>query len=176
LNQVIDRLKKLWIYDNTTIICFSDHWEDLNWLYPNDKWWAALWHPEEKWHWCLLYDQTQKVLLTIKDSMLDKKWINIDNQVRLVDLMPTVLELFNFKEKINLDWTSLINILNNSKLNLMWYSETYYPEEQKGFPNINNKKSIRIENEFKTIFNLDSDNIEIYDLVKDPNESKNIFK
>lgn len=175
LAKVIDRLKDLWIYEDTIIICFSDHGEDLNWLYPNDKGWEKLWHPEEKWHGCLLYDQTQKVLLTIKDEKI-LKWKNIENQVRLVDLMPTVLDLFGLETKIKLDWVSLLEIVNaKNNLDLVWYSETYYPEEQKWFHWISNKKSIRVNNEIKTIFNLDSDNIEIYDLSKDPNESKNIF-
>lgn len=176
LTKVIDRLKELWIYDDTSIICFSDHWEDLNWLYPNDKWWEKLWHPEEKWHGCLLYDQTQKVVLTLKDKKLPL-WKNIENQVRLVDLMPTILDLFDFENHLKLDWVSLVEIINNKKnLDLVWYSETYYPEEQKEFKNILNKKSIRIDNKTKTIINIWSNNVEFYDIAKDPNEMNNIIK
>ncbi len=176
LNKVIDTLKSLWIYDDTSIICFSDHWEDLNWLYPNDKWWEKLWHPEEKWHGCLLYDQTQKVLLTIKDKKLPL-WNTIENQVRLVDVFPTIMSLFDFQEKLDFDWVSLVDMVNNKEReNLVWYSETFYPEEQKEFQNVSNKKSIRIDNKEKVIVHLNSDPIEIYDLVNDPNESNNRFK
>lgn len=173
LAKVIDRLKELWIYDSTSIVCFSDHWEDLNWLYLNDKWWEKLWHPEEKWHGCLLYDQTQKVLLTIKDKKLPL-WKNIENQVRLVDIFPTIMSLFDFEENLSFDWVSLVNMVDDKERHdLVWYSETFYPEEQKEFQNITNKKSIRIENKEKVIVHLNSDQIEMYNLVSDPNELTN---
>ncbi len=170
LEKIIKKIKDLWIYDDTTIICFSDHGEDLNWLYPNDKWWKALWHPEEKGHGCLLYDQTQKVIFTIKDEKLSK-WENIEDQVRLVDLYPTILDLFDINLKVNSDGISLVDCVQNRQiLNLVWYSETYYPEEQKGFVNVKNKKSIRTGNKSKVIFHLDSDIIEVYDLNNDEHE------
>jgi len=173
LDKVIKKLKDLWIYENTTIICFSDHWEDLNWLYANDKWWEKLWHPEEKWHGCLLYDQTQKVIFTIKDENLPR-WENIENQVRLVDILPTILELFGFDYNNEYDWISLIKIIKREEVrDLLWYSETFYPEEQKEFQNIYNKKSVRINNKEKVIVHLNSDLLEIYDLVNDPNELRN---
>jgi arylsulfatase A-like enzyme len=124
----------------------------------------------------LLYDQTQKVLLTIKDKKLPL-WNTIENQVRLVDVFPTIMSLFDFQEKLDFDWVSLVDMVNNKEReNLVWYSETFYPEEQKEFQNVSNKKSIRIDNKEKVIVHLNSDPIEIYDLVNDPNESNNRFK
>jgi arylsulfatase A-like enzyme len=156
-------------------VCFSDHGEDLNWLYSNDKWWKTLWHPEEKWHWCLLYDQTQKVLLTIKDKNF-LPWKNIKNQVRLVDMLPTIISLFNFESKLPFDWISLVNMADdNVRQDLVWYSETYYPEEQKEFHWISNKKSYRIGNEYKIIENIESWKNEIYELKKDELELCNLL-
>lgn len=176
LEKIIKKIKDLWIYDDTTIICFSDHGEDLNWLYSNDKGWINLWHPEEKWHWCLLYDQTQKVLLTIKDVWINKKWINIDTQVRLVDMMPTILDLFWFNHNLKLDWISLLDLIDeNKQFDLIWYSETFYPEEQKEFIWLSNKKSYRINNQYKIIENVESWEKELYDLKKDELESKNLL-
>lgn len=176
LNKVIDKIKDLWMYDETTIICFSDHGEDLNWLYPNDKWGKELWHPEEKWHGCLLYDQTQKVIFTIKDKKLNK-WENIESQVRLVDIYPTILDLFDIQPKTHSDGISLVDFIQNRRaLNLVWYSETYYPEEQKEFIEIKNKKAIRIANENKVIFHLNSDIIEVYDLNNDEYELYNLYE
>lgn len=171
----LDKLEKEWYLDNTSIVCFSDHWEDLDWLYPNDKWWKKLWHPEELWHWTLLYDQTQKTAFIINDKDLPSN-INLENQVRLVDITPTILDLLNIKTNLNFDWESIVPIIkNNLDKNLIWYSETYYPEEQKEFKNILNKKAIRIDNKTKTIINLWSDNIEFYDIIKDQNEMNNLF-
>ncbi len=171
----LEKAKERWYLDNTTILCFSDHWEDLDWLYPNDKGWAKLWHPEEYGHGTLLYDQTQKTVLIISDEHLPTN-TTLKNQVRLVDITPTVLDLLWINSNTSFDWTSLLPIINGSlDIDLPWYSETFYPEEQKEFPNIKNKKSLRLNNASKTIFNLDSDLMELYDLSSDPNEIKNLL-
>lgn len=180
LGLFIEKLKKDNIFDNTTIVCFSDHGEDLEGMYKNDKGGKKLGHPEEFGHGCLLYDQTQKVVFIVKDKNLPKK-INIKNQVRLVDVFPTILDLFKIKfDFVELDGVSLLPLLKRKKINLPAYSETFYPEEQteatKGkFSLAKNKKSLRINNHYKVIINLESDFIEFYDIENDPNELTNIM-
>lgn len=179
LGLFIDKLKKEKLFNDTTIICFSDHGEDLNGLYENDKGGKKLGHPEEFGHGCLLYDQTQKVLFIIKDKKLLKNK-NISEQVRLVDLLPTALELLEIKNKPKkIDGLSLTSIVKGKKMDLPAYSETFYPEEQaeaKGkFLNVKNKKAVRIDNKYKTIIQLGSDQIEAYDLEYDSNELNNLF-
>lgn len=175
------RLKEYGLLDNTSIVCFSDHGEDLEGLYTNDKGGKKLGHPEEFGHGCLLYDQTQKTVLIINDSKLPKK-MNIEQQVRLVDVYPTVLELLNIKySKNTLDGTSLLPIIeDNVSLNLLGYSETFYPEEQTQstgkFSYAGNKISFRVDNKHKIIFHLNSSDFEVYDLEKDSNELNNIYK
>lgn len=177
LGLFIQKLKDEKLFDSATIICFSDHGEDLEGMYENDKGGMKLGHPEESGHGCLLYDQTQKVVLVMKDPGL-KKNINIEEQVRLVDLMPTVLDLLGIKRVGGkIDGRSLLPVVNGKKLNLPAYSETFYPEEQTKatggkFSNSRNKKSIR-SNKFKTIFHLGGDAVECYDLGHDINELKN---
>lgn len=181
LGLFFDSLKKDGLLDNTSIVVFSDHGEDLEGLYPNDKGGKKLGHPEEFGHGCLLYDQTQKVLLIIKDTKLPKK-MNIERQVRLVDVYPTVLELLNIKyNKKTLDGISLLPIVTkNIDLNLLGYSETFYPEEQTQstgkFSHAKNKIAFRFDNKHKIIFHLDSSDFEVYNLEKDPNELNNIYK
>lgn len=175
------RLKEYGLLDNTSIVCFSDHGEDLEGLYANDKGGKKLGHPEESGHGCLLYDQTQKVVLIIKDKQLPKE-MNIEQQVRLVDVYPTVLELLNIKhDKKTLDGTSLLPIVtDNIDLKLLGYSETFYPEEQAQstgkFSHVKNKIAFRINNKHKIIFHLDSSDFEVYNLEKDPNELNNTYK
>lgn len=181
LGVFINSLKKDGLLDNTSIVFFSDHGEDLEGLYPNDKGGKGLGHPEEFGHGCLLYDQTQKVLLIIKDENLPKNKI-IEQQVRLVDVFPTVLDLLGIKNKdFPLDGVSLIPIIReNRDLGLIAYSETFYPEEQTKatgkFKNARNKISLRFANKYKYIFHLNSDQIEMYDLEKDKNEKDNLYK
>lgn len=180
LGKFLTTMEEMNVLENTTIVCFSDHGEDLDGLYPNDKGGEKLGHPEELGHGCLLYDQTQKVILIIKDKTLPNN-CDIPDQVRLVDVMPTTLKLLGIQKNISFDGVSLLPILSGEKLNLSAYSETYYPEEQTvatggKFTEVCNKKSIRIKNSEKIITHLNSDYIEIYDLKQDPNEIKNLLK
>ncbi len=179
LGKVIEYLKKNNLFDNTTIIAFSDHGEDLDGWYPNDKGGSRLGHPEEMGHGCLLYQQTQKVLLIIKDKNLPSNK-NIKNQVRLVDVNPTIHDLMSLKQKQKkLDGVSILPIIKGSSLNLIGYSETLYPEElaknDPKFKKIKTKKSI-IYNQTKLISDISGNNTEVYDLNKDPNETNNLFK
>jgi arylsulfatase len=167
------------IYNDTTIICFSDHGEDLGGLYPNDKGGSILGHPEEFGHGCLLYDQTQKVVLIIKDEQFPKGREFI-NQVRLVDIVATLLDILQIKyAPEEFDGISLRAIVESRvKCHLQGYSETFYPVEQtqatKKYTYSRNKKAFRIENRYKVIIHLDSDITEFYDLLKDPMEKNNL--
>lgn len=179
MDKFLGRLKELGLYENTTIVCFSDHGEDLDGLYPGDKGGEKFGHPEECGHGCLLYDQTQKVVLMMKDSNLKKNY-DIENQVRLVDVMPTVLDLFSIKTEIKFDGISLLPIVKGAKIDLPAYSETFYPREQVAatggqFAWTKNKRAWRLANRYKIIEHLDSDEQEVYDLVRDPLEEKNLF-
>ncbi|OGF24790.1 hypothetical protein A2331_04130 [Candidatus Falkowbacteria bacterium RIFOXYB2_FULL_34_18] len=182
MNLFINKLKEEGLYDDVTIVCFSDHGEDLDGMYENDKGGEKLGHPEELGHGCLLYDQTQKVIFILKDQDL-KRGKNIMQQVRLVDITPTILNLLNIDyEKNKYNGISLLPLINNNKkLNLLGYSETFYPTEQTRagsgkFNNIRNKKSFRINNKYKIITEIDSDKIEFYDLENDENELNNLNK
>ncbi len=181
LGKVFDYLEKNKLMDSTTIVCFSDHGEDLNGWYPNDKGGKKLGHPEENGHGCLLYNQTQKVVLIIKNRIISKK-SNFNNQVRLIDVLPTILDLLSINSKLkNIDGISLLPVLQKKiKDSYIGYSETFYPEEQaKTEPSLSyvkNKKAFFFDNEFKVINNLDSDLQEAYDLISDINEKYNLIK
>lgn len=181
LGQLLDFLQEQNLLKNTTIVCVSDHGEDLEGLYPNDKGGKKLGHPEEFGHGCLLYDQTQKVILIINDNSFPKN-INFNEQVRLVDVFPTVLDLLKIKFQKSVDGLSLVPLVIKGKpaYDTPAYSETFYPEEQAlssgKYKFAKNKVSIRSENKYKIIFNLNSSEIEIYDLEKDINEKINLYK
>src|SRR3989339_722983 len=98
-------------------------------------------------------------------------------------------DFFLFLNLLNIDYEknkyngiSLLPLINNNKkLNLLGYSETFYPTEQTRagsgkFNNIRNKKSFRINNKYKIITEIDSDKIEFYDLENDENELNNLNK
>lgn len=181
LNNVIDYLEKNHLIDSTTIVCFSDHGEDLNGLYPNDKGGKELSHPEENGHGCLLYNQTQKVVLIVKGKSIPKK-IDYKNQVRLVDVLPTIVDILNLKSSLDkIDGKSLLPIIKSeSDESRVAYSETFYPEEQAKIDHslayVKNKKAIIIDNKYKVIVNLEDDEQEVYNLLKDQNEKVNLLQ
>lgn len=182
LSIFLEKVEKMGILKDTCIVVFSDHGEDLNGLYPNDKGGNKLGHPEENGHGCLLYNQTQKVVLIINHPSLKKQ--KVTNQVRLVDTFPTVIDLLKIKNSLprKLDGVSLVSLIKKGELiSLPAYSETLYPSEQNEvsgnkFPNAKDKKAVIFENKYKVIMHVDSDAIEIYDLEHDPNEKTNLQK
>lgn len=176
----VEHLKEEKLWHKTTVVCFSDHGEDLAGWYKNDKGGKKLGHPEESGHGCLLYDQTQKTIFVIKDKDLPKG-TNIEQQVRLVDIVPTALDLMGINYIKNaFDGVSLIPAIRQKRqLSLAGYSETFYPEEQAAtgkFKKAKNLKAIRINNEYKIIWQLGGDLMEIYDLKSDGNEEKNLWR
>jgi len=181
MGEFIKKIGDERLLDNSTVVCFSDHGEDLGGIYENDKGGYELGHPEEFGHGCLLYEQTQKTVLIIKDPELPKG-LNIHKQARLVDITPTILDLMNIDyDTTKFDGTSLLKLTKNENLELLGYSETFYPEEQnqtleKEFSFAKNKKAFTIDNRKKIIVHLDSDTIEYYDLQKDPKELNNLIQ
>lgn len=180
LGMFFEEMDKRELLNNSTVVCLSDHGEDLDGLYENDKGGRKLGHPEERGHGCLLYEQTQQVVLIMKHDRLPRHQ-TITDQVRLVDLAPTILELHGIKyPKSVFDGVSILPLLKGQTLNLIGYCETMYPEEQTAatggkYAHAKNKRSLRIENRFKIIADINGDALEVYDLQSDPNELKNLL-
>ncbi|WP_395021495.1 sulfatase [Robinsoniella sp. RHS] len=168
------------LLDNTTIVCFSDHGEDLEGLYPNDKAGPQSEHPDEFGHGTLLYNQTQKVVFLVIDKDLPKN-NQVDTQVRTIDITPTIVDLLDINMgDHHFDGISLRDVaFGRQSPNLLGYSETFYPEEMKQMGKAdfreNSKKSFIVKNRYKIIVDLDSDKIEYFDLEEDPNEEHNLL-
>jgi len=166
--------------EDTLVVLFGDHGEDLSGWYENDKGGDERNHPEEMGHGCLLYDQTIMVPLIFSHPDLPAR--SVVSQVRLVDVMPTCLELMNQSLPVRLDGVSLASAVLDTgpATDLPAYCETAYPREQVEatggqFEWTRNKKAIRLGNQSKIIFHLDSDIVEVYDLLNDPREERNLL-
>jgi len=175
--QVLDELEATGAVEDTLIVLFGDHGEDLGGSYANDHAGDALGHPEENGHGCLLYDATIMVPLIFSHPSLGPR--TVSEQVRLVDLAPTVLDLLGVGERHGMDGESLADVVMGRApcRHRPAYSETLYPREMVAstgqFGWIRDKKSVRYENRFKVISHLDSDVVEAYDLREDPCERAN---
>ena len=159
--------------DELLVVCFSDHGEDLAGWYPNDHAGEELGHPYEEGHGCLLFDTTQHVPLIIAGPGVTKGR-QVDDQVRLVDIMPTTLDLLGLEPERS-DGLSLTGFLGPQIKDAeprVAYSETYFPEERAGYPGLPPLHSVRFADPHrqKVIWKIGRDEVEHYDLDADPHE------
>ncbi|WP_233221181.1 sulfatase [Streptomyces carminius] len=162
---------------DTLIVCFSDHGEDLAGWYPNDHA-GPLGHPYEEGHGCLLFDTTQHVPLVIGGPGLPAG-VEVDCQVRLVDIAPTVLDLLGMAGD-DFDGLSLTEFFRpeGGGTSRPAYSETYYPEERRAggeYPGLAPLAAVRLQDDdqggrTKVVWEIGTDTVELYDLRSDPDE------
>jgi len=165
LARLFEFLKKSNLMDNSLIILTSDHGESLveHGIYMEHHG---------------LYDQTLHVPLIIlhPDLPKDKR---IKGFVQHFDIMPTILDIVNLQHDVEFDGTSILPLINGEKI----HSAIYAEESQ-----WQRKRAIRTE-EWKYIYALSEEgNIckrcghphgakeELYNLMHDPKETKNVIK
>ncbi|MFD3733683.1 sulfatase [Streptomyces sp. NPDC058632] len=163
--------------EDTLIVCFSDHGEDLAGWYPNDHA-GTQGHPYEEGHGCLLFDATQHVPLVVGGPGLPAG-VEVDAQVRLVDIAPTVLDLLGM-DAGDVDGLSLTEFFHHGTdgASRPAYCETYYPEERRAdgqYPDLTPLAAVRLQDDSsgsrkKVIWAIGADPVELYDLRSDPNE------
>jgi arylsulfatase len=173
LGILLDRLAEAGIrFDNAIFVLFSDHGEDLNGWYSNDHG-GTLGHPEEKGHGCLLFDTTQLVPLVISAPFAAAPGTTIAQQVRLIDVAPTLLELAGL-DSFDCDGRSLVPLLRGQPLpEEPAYCEAFYREELASldlrWSHLLPLKAVRTSTQ-KVIWEVGSDKVATYDLRSDPNE------
>lgn len=156
------------------IVCFSDHGEDLAGWYPNDHADEPRYGYEEG-HGCLLFDTTQHVPLVIVGPEIPAGR-EVQQQVRLVDIMPTVLELLGLQPSES-DGSSLTEFFSSDAAGSRpAYSETYFPEERLDSGEYSDLtplacvRTVEGPTRRKVIWQLRGGDVEVYDLNTDPNE------
>ena len=153
IGNILQFLKDNKLDSTTIVVLLSDHGEALG-----D-------HGEEN-HGVFLYDETLKVPLIISSPGLAPR--KIKEQVRLVDVAPTIADLASLVKKPSFSGISLMPHLKGTGKELPAYSESYYTSMLMGWAPLH---SIRW-NQKKWI---DAPKSEFYDLAKDPKESKNLY-
>jgi len=96
----------------------------------------------------------------------------IDQQVRSVDIFPTISQLLGFTNKTEIDGRSLIPLLNDEKIEEM----PVYIESMPRIKKVGEQKIGLRTSKYKYLRNDDdvNQNVELYDLRNDPLEEKNI--
>ncbi|MFW9882255.1 MAG: sulfatase, partial [Candidatus Thorarchaeota archaeon] len=153
--------------NNTIIIFTSDHGEEF------------FEHGAHS-HWRLYDEHIHVPLIIMLPEKINKK---IKEEVRLIDLTPTILDILNIKyDPVNYQFqgVSLIPLLKNKDIDLDIYSETSFPIYSF------NSYSLVMKDNWKYIFsNLTNSKLkylygqdiakELFDLSEDPKEKLNLF-
>ena len=163
IKPIVSLLKELNIYDNTLLIITSDHGEEFQdhggWL-----------------HGKTLYNEMLRVPLLIKFPNSENKGSIIKHNSRLIDIMPTVLDVAGIKyNKNHLDGKSLLTLISGKE------------KEERVFISDLAHKTIPIpcpaliatnKNQLKLIITKSKEGIryiETYYLTRDPREKHNIM-
>lgn len=171
LDGLADRGVRL---EDTIVICLSDHGEDLGGWYENDHA-GERGHPEEQGHGCLLFDATQQVPLWICWPNRLPRNRQVDVQVRVVDVTPTVLDLLGLPMQ-SFDGGSLVPLIEGHETShRLGYCETYFREElvvrSERSANLHPWKALRVANRYKVIWEVGTGTQWWHDLAADPREA-----
>ncbi len=150
----LDFLKQQGIYDKALIVLVSDHGEGLG-----D-------HGEEE-HGIFLYREAIAVPMVIKLPRQSRGGTSSKTPAGLVDLMPTILERLGIPATSKMDGVPLLAEKNAQPRQI--YSETYYPRFHFGWSDLHS--IVDGDDQF-----IDAPRDELYDLVSDPREQKNLIE
>jgi arylsulfatase A-like enzyme/Tfp pilus assembly protein PilF len=157
VGKLLSHIKQIGVRDKTVILLSGDHGESLG-------------EHRESTHAFFIYDATLDVpmILSIPDHKFQGK--RISKQARLVDIMPTLLQLAGAVVPENIQGRSLLHYIFGSEnaQSPASYAECYYPQYHFGWSRL---LSLR-DGAYKYI---DSSKPELYDLKSDPGELKNLY-
>jgi arylsulfatase A-like enzyme/predicted Zn-dependent protease len=156
LGRLWSYLEKKGLTDNTILIFTSDHGESLG-------------EHQEKTHGFFIYQEGVHVPLIFVLPERELQGASRSSVVTLVDVMPTVLELAHLPLPREVQGRSLLSVFAQEREEESWaYSETYYPRFHYGWSELKGWQNQR----YKLIM---APRLELYDLVKDPEENKNLI-
>jgi arylsulfatase A-like enzyme len=153
LQRLLTLLDERRLANDTLVIVAADHGE-------------ALGDHGEDGHGIFVYQSTVHIPLIVRAPRLSPR--RVLDTVRLVDLMPTVLDVLRIGPRAT-DGVSLVPLMTGkiAHLDLDAYSESFYPSRF-GWANLRALRAGR----FKLV---SAPRPELYDLEKDPTETRNIY-
>lgn len=167
LEKIFATIKTLGLNQNSLIILCTDHGGGIG-----EK-------PGEKAYGIFTYDYTIKIWCYLIHSFLLPKNQELLNQVRSIDIMPTILNLFQIQSDpkfLSLDGQSLLSIIHGKEIgDRAAFCETSPLEGPNPSPEKPSIKCIRTK-EYKLIFDLINNKKELYNLKSDPEERHNLIE
>lgn len=178
VKPLIDKLKELDLYGKTMIILTSDHGEEF---YEHNAW----------THNHAVYDEVIKIPLIIKFFNSKHSGEKVYKFARLIDIMPTILEELQIDHSdYFLEGESLVDLVLDNKKSERKNERIFISDLASNIENNHIPKKVTInQGQYKIIINeLYSasdisyffssppklEEIEVYDLEKDPGEKKNL--
>jgi arylsulfatase A-like enzyme/Tfp pilus assembly protein PilF len=157
IGRVLEALKTRGTFDDSLIIAVADHGESLGE------------HGEDE-HGVFLYEPVMRVPLIISGPTARAGHV-VTEQVRVIDLVPTTLDLLGLPAVTGLDGESLRTVLDGGTRQTIpsAYAESYYPKLHYGWSEL---RSLRADG-WKVI---DAPRPELFAITKDPREADNVFE
>ena len=152
VGRLIDHLAQSGRLDRTIVVVAGDHGESLGE------------HGEEQ-HGFFVYDAAIRIPLLIAGPALPARVIS--DQVRIVDVMPTVLQLVGAAIPPAVQGRSLLPLVRGERLNLVALSETWYPRHHYGWSELTSIRDGRYHF-------IAAPRRELYDTQVDPGELHDI--
>jgi len=164
LDKIFEKINSLELEKNSIILVMSDHGMGVG-----EK-------IGERAYGVFCYDYTLRTFAYFFIPGFSP--LEIHQQVRTVDFMPSILELLHIpldKNYSELDGESLLPLIQGQKVSeKIAYSETGNPLKEKKPPKTPNTKSVRTS-KWKLIVNEYNNTKELYDLKNDPDENENLI-
>ena len=164
LDKIFEKINSLGLEKNSIILVMSDHGISVG-----EK-------IGERAYGAFCYDYTLRTFAYFFTP--DFSPLEISQQIRTVDFMPSILELLHIpldKNYSELDGESLLPLIKGQKVSeKIAYSETGNSLEEKKPPKTPNTKSVRTS-KWKLIINEYNNSRELYDLENDHDENNNLI-
>ena len=157
LSRVINFLDERGRLDNTVVVVVGDHGESLG-------------EHGEATHGLFVYESVMHVPLIIRAPFANMRGRRVGDTVRIVDVMPTVLDLLGHHSAPGTDGQTLVPLMSGAvrELGLEAYSESRYGFDRFGWSPLAALRHGR----FKLIL---APRPELYDLASDPREMSNLY-
>jgi arylsulfatase A-like enzyme/Flp pilus assembly protein TadD len=155
IGRLMEGLRRKSPVEKTLVAVLSDHGESLG-------------EHGEFSHGVFLYDSTLRIAFLLAGPGVPPG-LRVPQQARTIDFLPSILELMGGAAPAGIEGSSLVPLLHGKDANsAISYAETLYPKINLGWAEL---RGIRT-NQWKYIR---APKPELYDLSRDPQESKNVL-
>jgi arylsulfatase A-like enzyme/Tfp pilus assembly protein PilF len=156
IGRIMEKLKEHGLVERTFIVLAGDHGE-------------AFGEKQEERHGVFIYESTLRIPLIFYSPANIPAGERLSSRVRLIDVMPTVLDMTNISAPEEVQGVSLLPYMEGKKKqDLSCYIESYYPRENFGWSELVGL----IDGGWKYIR---APQPELYNLSLDPGEEKNLI-